>query len=478
MFRHPHFYYISMKSICSRIVLSVVTLITIYIIVLSVISCTNNNAQKDSIANDFDIIKSQGTLRVLTLSSSTSYFIYKGEEHGYEYEVISQFAADNGLKVEMIVADNMAHLMQMLNDSVGDIVAYEVPLTGDTKDEVLHCGPMRISEQVLVQRDINPIADVTELVGKDVYVEKGSKYEERLNNLNAELGGGIKIHHINRDTVVTEDLIEMVATGEIPYTVADANLAKLNLTYYNNLDIYVKVSFPQRSQWAVRHNSQQLAQAIDTWTAESYQSEQIRAINKRYFESSKKISSSSILSVADGRISEYDEIFKREANRIGWDWRLLAAMAYHESRFDSSVVSWVGARGIMQLMPATAVAFGLDIDSIAVPAHNVRIAVETLKSLDNSLQSVDNDEERQKFILAAYNAGIGHVFDAMAIARKYDKNAQIWYGEVEEAMLMKANPEYYNDDVCRLGYFRGRQTTTYVRDVVTLYKYYCEKIPK
>ena len=98
--------------------------------------------------------------------------------------------------------------------------------------------------------------------------------------------------------------------------------------------------------------------------------------------------------------------------------------------------------------------------------------------MDNSLQSVDNDEERQKFILAAYNAGIGHVFDAMAIARKYDKNAQIWYGEVEEAMLMKANPEYYNDEVCRFGYFRGRQTTTYVRDVITLYKYYCEKIPK
>ena len=190
------------------------------------------------------------------------------------------------------------------------------------------------------------------------------------------------------------------------------------------------------------------------------------------------MSKNAILSVADGRISPFDEIFKKEAKAINWDWRLLAAMAYHESRFDTTVVSWMGARGIMQLMPKTAAIFGLGMDSIAMPEPNVRAAVQSLSVIANSLVSIEDSEEKLKFIIAAYNSGLGHVFDAIAIAKKYNKNPQIWYNEVEEAMNMKANPEYYNDEVCRFGYFRGRQTTTYVRDVMTLYNYYCEKIPQ
>ena len=154
----------------------------------------------------------------------------------------------------------------------------------------------------------------------------------------------------------------------------------------------------------------------------------------------------------------------------------MAAMAYHESRFDTTVVSWRGAKGIMQLMPATAAAFGLSADSIANTDSNVKVAVATLQAIQRSLVSVREPEEEVKFMLAAYNAGIGHVLDAISLAKKYGKNEQIWYGEVEEAMYMKSNPQYYNDEVCRLGYFRGRQTTTYVRDVMALYQYYCEKI--
>ena len=441
--------------------------------------CINNNpTSKERPDNDFETILSSGELKVLTLSGSTSYFIYKGEERGYEYELIRRFADSHGLKVKIIVADNISHLMQMLLDSIGDIIVYDIPITGDTKNIVYHCGPEHIGAQVIVQQDKNPISDVTELIGKDIYVERDSKYEERIRNLNKELGGGINIHCINKDTIVTEDLIEMVSKGEIPYTLADENIARLNRTYYNNIDIYLPVSFPQRSQWAVRKNSVSLAQAIDKWTDENNNSPELQAISKRYFEASKRYTATSIQSISDGRISPYDEIFKREAARIGWDWRMLASIAYHESRFDSTVVSWAGARGIMQLMPATAAAFGLGMDSIDYNEPNIRTAVQSIQAVERSITSIENKDEKIKFVLAAYNSGLGHVFDAMALARKYGKNPQIWYGEVEEAMLMKSNPAYYNDESCRFGYFGGRQTTNYVRDVMTLYQYYCEKIPK
>lgn len=436
------------------------------------------NSNEDEVVYDLDSIRSRGVIDVLTLSSSTSYFYYKGEERGYEYELIKRFAEDEGLEVNVIVAENIHRLMQMLMDSVGDIIAYDVPVTGETKKLLLHCGPERVSEQVVVQRNRNPISDVVELVGKDVYVERGSKYEERLRNLDSEIGGGINIICVDNDSVATEELISMVSKGEIDYTLADENLARINRTYYNNIDIYIKASFPQRSQWAVRKEMTQLADAADAWAATHYHSEEIKSINKRYFEMGKRIRNSSIMSVVDGRISPYDEIFKSESSRIGWDWRLLAAMAYHESRFEPDVVSWAGARGLMQLMPATAVAFGLSIDSIEDPVLNVRTAVKSLESLQKSLTSVTDADEKIKFVIAAYNSGIGHVFDAIALARANGKNAQEWYGEVEEAMLMKSNPEYYNSAECRFGYFRGNETTRYVRDVMALYEYYCEKIAK
>lgn len=457
-----------------------ITLIILLLIIAISNSCRmhNSSTEENVQKNDLDTILSTGQLKVLTLSGSTSYFIYKGEERGYEYEMIKRFADSYGLKVKVIVADNMSHMIQMLLDSVGDIIAYNIPITGETKTMLRYCGPERIGAQVIVQQDKNPISDVTELIGKDVYVERKSKYEERIRNLNQELGGGINIHCIEQDTIVTEDLIEMVSKGDIAFTLADENLARLNRTYYNNIDIYLPVSFPQRSRWAVRNNSPALAQAIDKWIEENNTSEEIQAISKRYFESSKQYTHSSIQSIVDGRISEYDEIFKREARKIGWDWRMLASIAYHESRFDSTVVSWAGARGIMQLMPATAAAFGLGMDSIAMPEPNVRAAVQSIQAVERSITSVTDKEEKIKFILAAYNSGLGHVFDAIALAKKYNKNPQMWYGEVEEAMLMKSNPAYYNDEVCRFGYFRGRQTTTYVREVMSLYHYYCEKIPE
>jgi membrane-bound lytic murein transglycosylase F len=82
---------------------------------------------------------------------------------------------------------------------------------------------------------------------------------------------------------------------------------------------------------------------------------------------------------------------------------------------------------------------------------------------------VSDPVERRKFTLAAYNAGIAHIYDAIALAEKYGKNPQVWDGNVAEALLMKANPEYYNDTICRYGYFRGKQTTAYVRNVMEFY---------
>lgn len=132
----------------------------------------------------------------------------------------------------------------------------------------------------------------------------------------------------------------------------------------------------------------------------------------------------------------------------------------------------------MQLMPATAAAFGLSADSIAYPEPNVMAAAKSLVSVEKSFEKINDEHEKMCFILASYNAGLGHVYDAIALAQKYNMQPDVWTGEVENAILMKANPEYFNDEVCRFGYLMGRQTVSYVREVMALYKLYCEKIPE
>ncbi len=457
--------------------------IHILLLFLLLSACRGNNpspSKTDIAPNDFDSICQRGELRVLTLYSSTSYFLYRGEEMGYEYERIKQFADHHGLKTTVVVADNMTHLAEMLKQGKGDVIAYEMPIIGETKDDWLYCGAENITHQVLIQprkEKGEMINDVVDLVGKDIYVEPGSKYEERLKNLNNELGGGIHIHHIAKDTVVTEELIEMVSAGEIPYTLADNNLALLNRTYYPNIDIHLNVSFPQRASWAVRKNSPALAEAINQWIKENQTTKSYRSISRRYFELSKALPNSAMLDISKGQISIYDNLFKKYAREIDWDWRILAAQAYNESRFDTLAVSWAGAKGLMQLMPRTAQAFGVSPEELTNPEKNLSAATGSIQSLNKSLSSITDKNERIKFILAAYNGGLGHVFDAMALTKKYGKNPHVWDDNVSEYILLKSNPEYFNDEVCRFGYFKGRQTVAYVREVLRYYKIYQEKIP-
>lgn len=402
---------------------------------------------------------------------------------GYEYDRIKQFAKDNGIEISLTTASNFNSMMSLLDSGKVDIIAYEVPVTAEYRTKVIHCGEDNVTYQVLVQpknTGANFINDVTDLVGKDVYVESDSKYQHRLENLNKELGGGINIHTIDMDTLITEDLIQMVAQKEIPLTIVDSDVAKLNQTYFKNIDVSLKVSFEQKSSWAVSKKNQWLADSINKWSEIAEKRDDYKDIHKRYFELSKineKIEAGKIM-IGNGRISHFDDFFRRYSNEIGWDWRLLAAQAYVESGFDTTAVSWAGARGLMQLMPRTATTFGLPLNRVNDPELNIAAAVKAIKSIDKSLKPKVNDPtERQKFVLASYNSGIAHIYDAIALASKYGKNPQKWSDNVRDAVMMKSRPEYYNDPVVKYGYFRGTQTIEYVDKVLRVYNIYKEKIP-
>lgn len=436
----------------------------------------NKGGHTEEAAVDLPEIRERGELIVLTANSSTSYFDYRGEPMGFQYELAQQFARFLGVTLQLKVVNNAQEMVNCLLRGEGDLIAYNLPVTNRWKDSLLYCGEENITHQVLVQRKgKQQVKDVTELVGKDVHVVPG-KYLERLNNLNDELGGGIRVYVEPADSVSVEDLMTQVAMGEIDYTIASNELAKINRTYYPNLDIQLVVSFDQRASWAVRNTSPLLAEAADKWHRENINSPEFRASAKRYFELNKHTPHGPILSLKDGKISHFDALFRKYAKEIEWDWRLLASLAYTESNFDPTVVSWAGARGLMQLMPATSRAMGVPPGKDQDPEESIKAAVKYIARLQQIFSKVTDREERQKFVLAAYNAGVGHVTDAMALAEKYGRNRYVWEHHVAHYILLKSHEEYYTDPVCKSGYFRGTETYNFVIEVTRRADLYKEKI--
>lgn len=165
-------------------------------------------------------------------------------------------------------------------------------------------------------------------------------------------------------------------------------------------------------------------------------------------------------------ISPYDHHFRSVADSLGWDWKFLAAIAHTESRFDSTAVSEVGAGGVMQVMPSTMQRLGIP-DSLHLDTRtNIEAAGRLLMNLNHLYRRIENFDERTNFILASYNAGSGHIGDAMNLAEKHGCPRYVWENNVDSFLVLKSLPEFYTDSVCRNGSFSDwRQTLSFVKKV-------------
>lgn len=469
----------------SRISLAAEPLLLMVLVAL-VVSCSSSDTQQAmrQVVPDSMVLRPRlpDTLKVGVLYSPTGYFLFRGDTLGYDYERVTDFAADHRIALKFEVAESMKQLLTLIDDDKVDLLAVEIPETAEYKEHVINCGAPNITYQVLVQpAGGKVITDVTQLVGRDVYVIQGSQYEARLKNLDSEIGGGINIRPIDNDTIIAENLIDMVASGKLPMTVVDSDIAQFGATYYEDgvIDISLKVSFAQRSSWGVAKEDRWLADTINAWAESDRAREFSKEAKRRYFELNKSMTDTAKYELKEGDISPYDSLFNAYARKAHCDWMLLAAICKVESGFDNERTSWAGAKGIMQVMPRTAKAFGYDAADLNDPEKCIDAAAQVLSGLDESLRSrVPNVKERQHFILAAYNCGLGHIVDAMALAKKYGYNPQVWYGNVEEMALWKSRPEYYNDPVCKFGYFRARETVGYVKKVEESYEEYLAQAKK
>ncbi len=463
----------------------------IAIISLVVISCVpekEKTVAPKSYSFDLDSIKSRNKLVALVDNSTTSYFIYKGSPMGFEYELLERFTKHIGVELEVKIVYNLDSMMHYLNQGLGDVVAANITSTANRKKHVTFTNAIHKTHQVLIQRNIRDslLTELEHLSNKTIHVWSASSFLERLQNLSGELDEPINIVAVNNnDTAVamnmTLQLIEAVSKGKIDYTVADENVAKVQKKMLGNLNIDLDISLEQNIAWAFRKSDTALLSIANEWLKKEKNHNDFYTIYTKYFKARtnlKRKLQSDYSSVSGGQISPYDEIIKQEALEIDWDWRLLTAQIFQESKFDPTAESWIGAYGLMQLLPHTAASYGLDSSNIDQPQANIRAGVKYLMWINEFwAKSIDDETERQKFILASYNVGLGHIIDAKNLADKFGADPTVWEDNVENYILKKSESKFYTDEVCKHGYCRGKEPYNYVKNIMEGYEHYKNLIP-
>jgi membrane-bound lytic murein transglycosylase F len=467
---------------------------TIPIVIFCFLSCspkTDNKSPEEGMAIepvdfDFEKIKERGYINAIVDNSATSYFIYKGKPMGYEYEMLKWFCKDNDLDLRITITNDIADALEMLNRGEGDIAAFNLTITNERKNTIDFTDALYLSRQILVQKkpenwrqmkiheiENDLIRDPIELIGQEVHVRKSSSFASRLANLSDEIGGHIVIIE-DSSKVEVEELIRQVAEGEIQYTVADEDIAMLSATYYPIIDVKTPISFSQQIAWGLRKNSDSLKSVINIWLEKKQKQTDYYVVYNKYFKNLKRSvdrSYSEFSSVSGDKLSPFDEKIKQTAITIGWDWRLLASLIFQESKFDPNASSWAGAVGLMQLMDNTAAEFGAV--NLTNPDESLKAGAAYIKWLEKTLgKRVEDSVERQKFILAAYNVGIGHLEDARRLTEKYGGDPDVWDDNVEKYLLLKSKEKYYTDDVVKYGYCRGSEPVNYVEEILKRFDQY------
>jgi membrane-bound lytic murein transglycosylase F len=449
------------------ILLVVVVGIFLGIGVLGYLNNWFNKSSKSEFILDKEGIQARGTLRVAVDNNSSSYYIYRGRRMGFEYELLLDLGKRLGVQVEFIVAADIDEAFAQLEDGRVDLVAMNLQQNTASERDVTYTEAIGSMSTVLVGREKLRSWDS---LGKDtVVVRKGAVYSSQLAQLKDSLDLEFSILEVpDHEEILLDRLVEK----QVNWTVAEKTVAQTNATYYDELHLGLDLSQEEPVSWAMRNTSTEMLQVVNTWLLEK-KKRFIPDLYTKYFLNSKNqhFRTTSVYSSLGGnRISVYDELIQENAKTLGWDWRLLAAVVYKESAFDTTALSYAGAQGLLQLMPVTLERFG--VTNPNDPVESLRGGVKYLQYLDKFwLERVPETNERIKFILASYNIGQGHVEDAWRLTLKYRKNTQNWQ-EVANFLNLKSDPKYYRDPVVKSGYAKGHIAVNYVRDVLGLFQSY------
>lgn len=432
--------------ICSRLYIIIVGLVFIASPVLSA---------------TLDQIKERGELIVITRNAPTTYYEERDNLAGVEYELAKRFASSLGVKAKFIVKDGIDDILAALKSGEGDLAAAGLTYTSQRSNDYLFSVTyQKVRQQVVCRRGgarPNKIPDLTKV---KLAVPVLSSYVEQLKKLKVKHPSLSWQEDPEKDT---EDLLVDVWQGRLDCTIADSNIVAINRRYYPELLVRFDLTKPEPLGWMLNKNSNQLKQVVNRWIAFERSTGHLDKILEKYYgfiEVFDYVDNRNFQRKIKTSLPKYKAIFKQAADRYGLAWTLLAAQSYQESHWNARAKSPTGVRGMMMLTLDTAKE--LNIKSRLDPVQSIQGGAQYLSRLMQRIPDDVKQPDRTWFALAAYNIGMGHLYDARALASKLGKSRSSWK-DLEEVFPLLSQKKYYR--YLKNGYARGREPVRYVQRI-------------
>ncbi len=418
---------------------------------------------------DFDAMVKRRAIRVAVTFNRTHYFIDKGQERGMTYESLKPFENDlntdlktGNLKVHVVIVPmSRDQLYPALASGKVDMVAAMVTVRPEREKLVAFSEPTRtnVSEVVVTGPGAPPITTVDDLAGQEVFVRKGSIYDESLIRLNAQLKARGKppvVITVAPDVLEDDDVLEMVNAGLAPITVVDDYLAEFWSQVFTDIKVHQDVTVRSGGSLAVafRKENPKLREVVNTWLEEARQGRRIPQRDRTPLSPERQVREERRGRRRAPEVTRPSiELFKKYGAQYNVDYLLMAAQGYQESTLDQSVKSPVGAIGVMQVMPPTGKE--LNVGDITEIEPNIHAGVKYMRFMMDQYFKDEPMDNLNKALMtfAAYNAGPGRLRQLRREAEKRGLNPNVWFGNVERVASERI----------------GRETVTYVSNI---YKYY------
>jgi len=410
------------------------------------------------------------TLRVIVCDDPLVWEPNGNGGNGLAWQWLARFAKAQGMAARVVVLSDADSMLTALWQGQGDIIAAPLYLDRGERRHFHRMEPFAAMAPMLVS--LRPEYVLSEEYGPwpdSAHIAQGSPYAHHAYKGWAREGPK---RTIDPEIDGEEDLLVEVLLGRREAAVVSRVRALHDAARFPALQFEGPLGAPIPWGLIVRRDADTLRSAIAAWQGEPRERQAMDQLLRERtgpVPPPGPIRMRRMKGLRADSISPFDQHFREQTKGMKVDWRLLAAMAWKESRFDSSVTSRKGASGIMQIMPRTAARFGLDTAS-AVEDH-IHAAARYMAKLDTMwYRAVPNPEQRLRFVLASYNAGPGHIIDAQRLAAQLGLADTLWEGNVERAVLLLAKPRYYQRPGMKNGYCKGSQVFHYVRGVLAIHE--------
>ena len=409
----------------------------------------------------------QGEIVMVTRNSPTTYYEDRSGPTGYEYELAQAFAEYLGLQLRVVVADNLNDIFSTLETGKAAFAAAGLTHTADRDRQSRFSQPyMTVTEQVIYRRGGIKPAGVTGLAAGQLVVASGSSHAEHLRSWQSSRMP--ELTWSESPDLEVSDLLQMVASGTIDFTIVDSNEFRVLQAYFPNLAVAFDLNEQRDVAWAFPHSrDDSIYQAANEFFRSQSGSRLIASLNERFYGHLDKldyVGARRFLSQTSKKLDTYRPHFEQAAELNNFDWRLLAAVGYQESHWNPRARSYTGVRGLMMLTRNTARELG--IRNRLDPQQSIMGGSRYLAGLRERLGDDVQEPDRTWMALAAYNVGFGHLSDARKITELTGGNPDLWM-DVKEALPLLSQKRYYR--YTRHGFARGQEPVDYVQNIRRYY---------